>query len=77
LGEVYVRYVIEAPKLARQWVGEHVLPKAGFRIKDPDAFLVREESPYRIVESGGSYNVRQLEGLVEYASERGLELEVW
>ena len=77
LGEVFVRYLNAAPKLAREWVGEHVLPKAGFRIKDPDAFLFRDESPYRIVESGGSYNARQVESLVAYASERRLELEVW
>ena len=77
LGEVFVRYMNSAPKLAHQWRGEHIFPKAGFCIKDPDAFLFRDQSPYRIVESGGSYNARQLESLVDYASEHELELEVW
>ncbi len=77
LGEVYVHYLSNAPQLARMWVGEHVLARAGYQVKDPDAFLIRSEGPFRVVESGGSYSRRQLESLVEYARERELELEVW
>lgn len=77
LGSVFAHYAINAPDVARKWVGEHALPKAGFRIKDPDAFLVHGGDPYRIVESGGSYGVSQVKSLVEFAHERNLELEVW
>ena len=77
LGEVYVHYLSNAPQIARMWVGEHVLARAGYQVKDPDAFLIRSEGPFRVVESGGSYSRRQLESLVEYARERELELEVW
>lgn len=77
LGEVYLRYAIQAPKLARLWVGEHVLAKAGFQVKDPDALLARDGRPFRIVESGGSYAASHLASLAEYADRRSLELEVW
>ncbi len=77
LGNVFTHYAINSPDTARKWIGEHALPKAGFRIKDPDAFLVNHGDPYRIVESGGSYGVSQVKSLVEFAHERNLELEVW
>ena len=77
LGEVYVRYVLGAPRLAQMWVGEHQLPRAGYKTKDPDAFLLRGGQPCRVVESGGSYGAKQLESLIEYAEESELELEVW
>ena len=38
LASVFVHYRRRHPRLARLWVGEHVLPKAGYQIKDPDAF---------------------------------------
>ena len=77
LGNVFTHYAINAPNAARQWIGEHALPKAGFRIKDPDAFLVNQGAPYRIVESDGSYGVSQVKSLIEFARVRNLELEVW
>lgn len=77
LGQVYVHYVHNLPREARSWVGEHALPKAGFQIKDPDALLVDNNEPYRIVESGGSYSRGQVESLVNFARDRELELEVW
>ena len=39
LASVYVHYRQCHPQCARLWIGEHILPKAGYRIKDPDAFL--------------------------------------
>lgn len=77
LGRVYVHYALNRPQEAHHWVGEYVLPKAGFRMKDPDAFLMDNSEPYRIVESGGSYSRGQVESLVDYARDRKLELEVW
>lgn len=77
LGEVLAHYQATQPMLLRHWVGEHLLPKAGYRIKDPDAFLVNRGLAYRIVESGGSYSEKQIQGLVNYAVSNELELEVW
>lgn len=77
LGTVYANYVLRAPEDSRAWVGEHALPKAGYRMKDPDAFLMKQRKPYRIVESGGSYGTRQVESLVNFAADRKLPLEIW
>lgn len=77
LGEVFVHYQATQPALLEDWVGEHLLPKAGYRIKDPDAFLVRDGLRYRIVESGGRYSAKQIQGLVDYAISNELELEIW
>jgi hypothetical protein len=77
LGNVFTHYASNAPDAARKWIGEHALPKAGYRIKDPDAFLADQGVPYRIVESGGSYGAAQVKSLVEFAHEQNLELEVW
>lgn len=77
LGNVFTHYVINAPESARKWIGEHALPKAGYRIKDPDAFLADQGVPYRIVESGGSYSAAQVKSLIDFAQQQDLELEVW
>jgi hypothetical protein len=52
LGEVYVFYRRRRPRLAGRWLGESVFPKAGFQIKDPDAFLFGDDGrPLRVIES--------------------------
>ncbi len=78
LADAFSVYLRKSPSLASQWLGEHLLPKAGFRIKDPDAFLVAENGvPYQIIESGGSYSIGQIAGLIQYARARSLVLELW
>jgi hypothetical protein len=48
---------LQRPQLAALWVGEHGLPKAGHRIKDPDAFLRHEmDKSVRVIESAGRYS---------------------
>ena len=47
------------------------------RIKNPDAFLERHGSVYRIVQAGGSYNHQQLQSFHDYAQERAIPYEVW
>lgn len=65
------------------WDGENARSKAGYRIKDPDVFLLDACGvPERIVESGGKYSVHQLASLIDYAAGnnpfgRELALEVW
>ena len=61
LAEVYVMYRRQHPELARRWIGEDVIPKAGYRIKNPDAFLIDEAGrPVRVIESAGRYGRQQI-----------------
>ena len=78
LAAVYVHYRTSRPRLAAAWMGEHTLAKAGYRIKDPDAFL--QDSTGRIVraiESGGRYSAKQVESFHEHCREHNLSYELW
>jgi hypothetical protein len=78
LAEVYVRYRQNHPALARQWIAEHVFPKAGFRIKDPDAFLFGADGrPVRAIESAGRYSRHQVEAFHQHCVEHDLPYELW
>lgn len=78
LGEVYTLYRTQWPVEARQWVGEDSLPKAGYRIKDPDAFLVSETGRvWRVIESAGRYSARQCLSFHAYCAERNFPYELW
>lgn len=78
LSAVYVHYRTKHPQLARLWLGEHALSKAGFRVKDPDAFLVdRNRRVLRVIESAGRYGPKQVESFHEHCAEFDLPYELW
>lgn len=78
LATVFVHYRIHRPRLASLWIGEHVLTKAGYRIKDPDAFLRDAQGRVlRVIESAGHYDVRQVESFHEHCLENDLPYELW
>jgi hypothetical protein len=78
LAEVYVFYRQRRPKFARKWLGENVFPKAGYRIKDPDAFLVQDDgTPLRVIESAGRYGRQQIEEFHDHCDELDLPYELW
>ncbi len=78
LTSVYVHYQRQHPRLAAGWVGEHSLPKAGYRIKDPDAFLMGAgRRILRVIESAGRYSPVQVESFHEHCAERELPYELW
>lgn len=78
LASVYVHYRTRHPRLARLWIGEHALPKAGYRIKDPDAFLrERDGTLRRVIESAGRYSAAQVESFHEHCCEQELSYELW
>ncbi len=78
LASVYVSYRQHRRQLARLWVGEHGLPKAGYRIKDPDAFLVESDGTVRrVIESAGRYSARQVESFHEHCVEHELPYVLW
>jgi hypothetical protein len=79
LGEVFVTYLLSEPDIARRrWIGEATRPKAGFRIKDPDAFLVDDAgNTLRVVESGGKYDAERVTTFHEHCVENRLTYELW
>lgn len=78
LSQVYLRYRTSRPKEAKQWLGEDVFPKAGYRIKDPDAFLVGEgDRILQVIDSAGHYSPAQIESFHEHCAERDLPYELW
>jgi hypothetical protein len=78
LGQVYVIYRKAGSAEVCDWVGEDALPKAGYRIKDPDAFLVDSDGNMtRVIESAGRYSFRQVESFHEHCVEHGLPYELW
>lgn len=77
-GQVYALYRTSRTDEAGMWIGEDALSKAGYRIKDPDAFLVNAAGQrLRVIESTGRYNVRQVESFHEYCADRELSYELW
>ena len=75
---VYATYRSQRPQLAALWTGEHALPKAGYRIKDPDAFLCAADGQVvRVIESAGRYSVAQVESFHEHCAEHDLPYELW
>jgi hypothetical protein len=78
LAEVYVCFRSQRPQEAPMWRGEDSLPKAGYRQKDPDAFLLDTHGRIRlVVESAGRYGARQVEAFHGHCCERSLPYELW
>ncbi len=78
LGEVFVAYLRDEPESARRWVGEATRPKAGYGVKDPDAFLLDEEgNTLRVIESGGKYDPERVEAFHEHCAGHRMPYELW
>lgn len=78
LASVYVAYRLQRPQLAALWIGEHGLPKAGYRMKDPDAFLRRSDGTLlRVIESSGRYSVAQVQSFHDHCESNQLPYELW
>jgi hypothetical protein len=78
LGAVYAAYRERRPNEAADWVGEDARPKAGFRVKDPDALLVDATGrTYRVVECAGGYTPDQVQAFHAHCADRELPYEFW
>ena len=78
LSDVYAFYRVSRPGLAASWIGENSLPKAGYRIKDPDAFLIDNDGRVRrIIESAGRYGRDQIETFHQHCVDLQLPYELW
>ena len=78
LADAFVAYRCNRPSEAEHWVGEDFLPKAGFRIKDPDAFLINDHGQMtHVIESAGRYTPKQINSFHEHCSALDLPYELW
>jgi hypothetical protein len=78
LAEVYTLYRERRPQEASLWVGEHALSKAGYRVKDPDAFLIDPTGKCcRAIESAGHYDSTRIEEFHQHCFTRNLPYELW
>lgn len=78
LSDVYVYYRTRHPDLAKCWIGENAIPKAGYRTKDPDAFLLDGSGiPVRVIESSGRYGIRQIQSFHNHCVDHDLPYELW
>lgn len=77
LSELYLHLHRTAPERAQAWVGEDCLPKAGYRLKDPDAVLQFPDGSELVMEFGGRYDARRVRDFHEDCVERGRAYELW
>ncbi|MBI1826054.1 MAG: hypothetical protein HY287_02460 [Planctomycetes bacterium] len=78
VGAVYLIYLRTRPDMARVWVGEDVLPKSGYGLKDPDAILELDGGKRtHVVEFGGRYDKQRIQGFHEDCVRRGRSYEIW
>ncbi len=78
LSAVYVNYRRNEPDKARRWIGEDALPMAETGIKNPDAFLIDDNSQRcHVVESAGRYSRQQLRQFHQYCCDEQLSYELW
>jgi hypothetical protein len=78
LSDVYVHYRTLRPDEACAWLGEDALPKAGYRVKDPDAFLFDDAGRVRrVIESTGRYGTAQVRAFHDYCAELETPYELW
>ncbi len=78
LASVYCTYRRKWPVQASCWVGEHTLPKAGYRLKDPDAFIVDSDCRVlKVVEAAGVYSPEQVESFHLFCEDNSIAYELW
>lgn len=75
---VFLQLLRKNPPDAAAWVGEDLRPKAGFRIKDPDAFLEYSgQRPTVVVEFGGAYDPKRVRDFHEHCAKHKLCYQLW
>ncbi|MBX3394332.1 MAG: hypothetical protein KF841_03090 [Phycisphaerae bacterium] len=78
LATVYLHFRRHRPRDADAWVGEDLRPKAGFRMKDPDAVLeYADGQPDLVIELGGKYSRADIQAFHDDCDRRGRRYELW
>lgn len=77
LADAYVAHR-KAGSKAQNWIGENFLPKAGFQIKDPDAFFTDEHGHIvHVIESAGRYSPKQIATFHDHCDSLNFSYELW
>ena len=75
---LYLHFLATDREAAEAWVGEDLRPKAGYRVKDPDAFLEYSDGrPTVIIEFGGAYDARRVQAFHKHCAEKELRYQLW
>jgi len=77
LSALFLQFRETAPEKARAWVGEDSLPKAGYRLKDPDAVVQFADGSELVIEFGGRYDARRIRDFHEDCVARERPYELW
>lgn len=78
LGQAYLAYRDSRADSSIRWLGEDSRPKAGYRVKDPDAFLVDDRGRIsRVIESAGRYSAAQVEAFHVHCADLDLSYDLW
>ena len=77
VSEIYIRLLRADPGAAAAWLGEDVLGKAGYKLKDPDAIIRREDGSELAIEFGGRYDPERVQDLHVDCAKRGRPYELW
>ena len=77
VSEVYVQLRRTDPATASAWIGEDVLGKAGYRMKDPDAIVRRPDGSDIAIEFGGRYDKQRVEEFHQDCERRNRPYELW
>jgi hypothetical protein len=75
---VYLYFLKHKPPMAAAWVSEDRKGKAGFRIKDPDAFLEYPDGrPSEAVEFAAAYDQKRLGEFHAHCARNDLRYQLW
>ncbi len=75
---LYLLFRSTRPADAHAWVGEDLVPKAGWKQKDPDAWLKdRADLKSRVIEFAGAYDEDRLADFHRHCVRQGLAYELW
>ncbi len=78
MSAVYLLIRANRPDVAAAWVGEDLIPKAGFGLSDPDAVIKPNGGrPEWVIEFGGKYDARHVGDFHNDCRDRGRAYELW
>ena len=78
LGQVYALFREGRSNEARRWLGKDSVAKAGYRVKEPDAFLVSSAGDtVCAIKATGHYDVARVQSFHDHCVESGLPYEIW
>ncbi|GMV98839.1 MAG: hypothetical protein AMXMBFR83_31870 [Phycisphaerae bacterium] len=75
---LFLLFLKTRPEDAAAWIGEDIRPKAGYRLKDPDALLEYPDGrPVTVIELGGRYKAEDIQAFHLDCERRQRSYELW